>query len=86
MAVLLLRVRRLEPALFRVEKLASPNLTRSTMASASIRPLAASAVPVEAAATAIFRRFDKDNDGRLNRVRVGGLLAQEDVERGRHLA
>lgn len=55
------------------------------MASVS-RPLAASAVPVEAAATAIFRLFDKDNDGRLNRVRIDGFVAQKGVEGARHLA
>jgi hypothetical protein len=52
------------------------------MASASIRPLAASFVPVEAAATAIFLRFDKDNDGRLNRVRIGGGAVLEGRRKG----
>jgi hypothetical protein len=56
------------------------------MASVSIRYLAASAVPVEAAAAAIFRRFDKDKDGRLNRVRIDGFVSQEGVETARHLA
>lgn len=37
---------------------------------------AASAVPVEAAAAAIFRRFDADGDGRLNRVRGSVSVAE----------
>ena len=63
-----------------------PQFALDSMASVSMRHLAASAVPVEAAAAAIFRRFDKDKDGRLNRVRIDGFVSQEGVETARHLA